>query len=143
MNLYNNIFFDDTASSLFFSTYSGGQINNNLFSGGYSVVSIGYHWGTLYNNIIQNAASTALWNAALSENPLDYGYNLLWNNVADYNDRFDPGVGDVYGNPMLNLVTGYLENGSPAIDAGNPLILDLDSSRSDIGPFGGPWAYEN
>ncbi|QOJ28982.1 MAG: hypothetical protein HRU80_08855 [Ignavibacteriales bacterium] len=27
----------------------------------------------------------------------------------------------------------------PLIDAGDPAILDLDGTRSDIGPYGGPY----
>lgn len=82
-----------------------------------------------------------MWNAALSRNPLVYGYNLLWNNGFDYNDRFAPGVGDVHADPQLDLQNGQLLPGSPAIDAGEPSVLDMDSSMSDIGPFGGPFAY--
>ncbi|MCC6962046.1 MAG: hypothetical protein IT585_02220, partial [candidate division Zixibacteria bacterium] len=40
--------------------------------------------------------------------------------------------------PMFVDTLGYLlQAGSPCIDAGRPDILDLDGSRSDIGPFGG------
>ncbi len=33
----------------------------------------------------------------------------------------------------------HLQMFSPLIDAGDPNILDLDGSRSDIGLFGGPY----
>ena len=32
----------------------------------------------------------------------------------------------------------HLQKYSPAIDKGDPTILDVDGSRSDIGMFGGP-----
>lgn len=138
----NNFVTSDSSESLLLSSYGGGDIVNNLFSHSVrSVLQIGYHWGSLYNNVIQYGESFGLWNAGLSDNPIEYGYNLLWQNGSNYNDRFDPGIGDVYDEPQLNLEGGFLEIGSPAIDAGHPGILDLDSSRSDIGPFGGPWAY--
>ena len=34
-----------------------------------------------------------------------------------------------------------LGSGSPAIDAGDPAILDADGSRSDLGAYGGPEAW--
>jgi hypothetical protein len=139
-NFYNCIFQSDTATSLWFSTYSGGDIRNNLFSGSQTAVQLGYHWGSFYNNILQFATGTALFNRAIARNPVVYGYNLFWGNAQDYS-FFEPGEGDVYNNPMLDLGNGMLLPGSPAIDSGNPEILDRDSSRSDIGPFGGPWAY--
>jgi hypothetical protein len=140
-DLYNNLFMSDTASTLIFTFYSGGRIENNLCSGGISCVSIGYHWGSFYNNVVQNAASFGMWNAALLENPLNYGYNLFWNNQSDYGPRFSPRPGDVHGDPLLDLASGRLLPDSPAIDAGNPEILDIDGTRSDIGPFGGQFAY--
>ena len=39
-----------------------------------------------------------------------------------------------YSDSTSNL---QLRPGSPLIDAGNPFILDLDGSRSDIGVYGG------
>jgi hypothetical protein len=140
-NFFNNVFLDDTASALLFTSYSGGQIRNNLFSGGDYMIEIGYHWGDFFNNILQNAQSAALWNAAVATNPLVYGYNLFWNNGYNY-DQFEPGEGDLDADPLLDLVNGRLGQASPAVDAGKPDILDLDSTRSDIGPFGGPWAFQ-
>ncbi|MBU0508434.1 hypothetical protein KKH27_06320 [bacterium] len=140
MNFYNNVFLDDTASALLYTTYSGGHIRNNLFSGGDYMIQIGYHWGDFFNNIMQDARNAALWNAAIATNPLVYGYNLFWNNGYNY-DEFDPGEGDISADPLLDLVNGRLGEGSPCVNAGKPDILDLDSTRSDIGLFGGPWAY--
>lgn len=139
-DVYNNILFSDTADGLLITNYAGGKIRNNLFKGGDYGVLIGYHWGDFQNNILQNVRNSAMWNAAVYENPLIYGYNLFWGNGSNYN-RFDPGIGDVYGDPLVDLSDGMLLAGSPAIDSGNPEILDSDNSRSDIGPFGGPYAY--
>lgn len=139
--LFNNIVWSDTADGLLITGSGGGLIQNNLFSGCVHGLQFGYFWGFFYNNIVQNVQDYALWNAALSRNPLVYGYNLLWNNGFDYNDRFAPGVGDIHADPQLDLQNGRLLPGSPAIDAGEPTVLDQDSSRSDIGPFGGPFAY--
>jgi hypothetical protein len=139
LNLINNIV-ADTAQSLFWSDYAGGIVQNNLFDGSTSALEPGYTWGSLYNNIIQHATRYGLWNAAIYRNPLQHGFNLFWQNAEDY-AGFDPGIGDVHADPLLDLVSGILGEGSPARDAGNPLISDRDGTRSDIGPFGGPWAY--
>ncbi|MCX6600946.1 MAG: Ig-like domain-containing protein [bacterium] len=141
VNLYNNVFFADSAEGLLITGYSSGRIVNNLFSGSDGGVQVGYHWGEFFNNILQHVRNVAFWNAALYGNPLQYGYDAFWMNGSDYNDRFEPGPGDFHADPLIDLQEGRLLPESPCIDAGNPDILDSDGSRSDIGPFGGPWAY--
>ena len=74
-------------------------------------------------------------------------YNLFWENTTDL-------VGMIYGDsdrvadPMFVKDTLPTSNGnydfhlqafSPGIDAGDPDILDVDASRSDIGLYGGPF----
>jgi hypothetical protein len=94
------------------------------------------------NNILQYATTVALWNAAIYTNPVDRGFNIFWRNEQNY-DGFEHSQGDLIIDPRIDLVNGTLLESSPAIDAGAPDILDRDGSRSDIGPFGGPWAYTN
>src|SRR5690606_36468568 len=66
------------------------------------------------------------------------------------------GDSDIVADPMFVNDTiptangGYdfhLQKYSPAIDKGDPAILDVDGSRSDIGMFGGPYGesytYQN
>ncbi|HOJ19552.1 MAG TPA: hypothetical protein PLT92_13405 [Ignavibacteriaceae bacterium] len=73
-------------------------------------------------------------------------YNLFWENDKNISSPFSLGSGDIEANPMLVKDTlGYslkadyhLQKYSPGIDAGDPSILDIDGSRSDIGLFGGP-----
>ncbi|MCX6600947.1 MAG: Ig-like domain-containing protein [bacterium] len=140
-DIFNNVMSSDTTKTgLIRSDYAGGLVHNNLFEGGQVGVDLGYTWGSSYNNIIRNCSRYGQWNAALYTNPLEYGYNLFWQNGSNY-FNFEPGIGDVYGDPMLDLANGTLLPGSPALHAGNPEILNIDGSRSDIGPFGGPWAY--
>jgi hypothetical protein len=140
MDFCNNILISDTAASLLLTGYSAGRIQNNLFSGSRIAVQLGYHWGTFCNNILLNSQEAAMWNAAIARNPLTYGYNLFWNNGYNY-DEFEPGEGDLEADPLLDLVAGRLLPGSPCIDTGDPSIQDLDGTRSDIGPFGGPLGY--
>lgn len=142
-DIFNNVMSSDsTKTDLLRSDYAGGSVRNNLFEGAKAGVELGYTWGTFYNNIMQNCSRYGQWNAALYTNPLEYGYNLFWQNASNY-FSFEPGIGDVYADPLLDLANGILLPGSPALHAGNPEILNTDGSRSDIGPFGGPWAYHN
>jgi len=139
-NLFNNVMASDSADGLLIALNSGGTIANNLFTGTGFPVQLAYFWGSFFNNILQNAREYAFWNAAIYENPVIYGYNLFWNNLHDY-AQFAPSPTDVYGDPLLDLENGRLGEGSPAIDAGNPTLYDLNGTRSDIGPFGGPFAF--
>ena len=73
-------------------------------------------------------------------------YNLFWQNQNDlYGLAY--GDSDIVADPMFVNDTIPTANGnydfhlqkySPAIDKGDPSILDVDGSRSDIGLFGGP-----
>ena len=139
-NFYNDLFDSDSANCMICASNSRGTIANNLFSGGYGEVQPGYFPGSLTNNIFQNARMVALYNAAEYGNPVSYGYNLFWRNAQDY-VGFVPAATDVQGDPLLDLESGRLLPGSPAIDAGDPSIIDRNGTRSDIGPFGGPYAY--
>jgi hypothetical protein len=49
------------------------------------------------------------------------------------------GEGNVFADPMFNdTLDFHLQAYSPCIDAGDPDVLDVDGSRSDIGAYGGP-----
>jgi parallel beta-helix repeat protein len=72
-------------------------------------------------------------------------YNDLWGNVISYlvgsGCSIDTSLGEnIYLDPMFVGGDDYhLQYGSPCIDAGDPNIKDPDSSRSDIGFYGGRW----
>ncbi len=76
-------------------------------------------------------------------------YNLYWQN----NTNTTGGLAehDIIANPMFvndtipvygGTFDFHLQKYSPAIDAGDPNILDVDGTRSDIGVFGGPLGEE-
>jgi hypothetical protein len=74
-----------------------------------------------------------------------YVYNNdLWNNEVNFREYpYPPAVLDTVDNidadPMfMDSLDFRLQMFSPLIDAGHPDILDIDGSRSDIGPYGGP-----
>lgn len=72
-------------------------------------------------------------------------YNLYWQNNTHTTGGFAPN--DIVADPMFvnDTIPVYggtydyrLQMFSPAIDAGDPNILDVDGTRSDIGAYGGP-----
>jgi hypothetical protein len=72
-------------------------------------------------------------------------YNLYWQNAT--NTTGGLAQHDIVANPMFvndtipvygGTFDYHLQKYSPAIDAGDPNILDVDGTRSDIGVFGGP-----
>jgi hypothetical protein len=71
-------------------------------------------------------------------------HNDVWRNVAgDYRDMGDlTGVdGNVSFDPLFaDSLDFRLRQGSPAVDAGNPLFTDPDGGPSDLGITGGPSA---
>ena len=75
-------------------------------------------------------------------------YNLYWDLSRLTGGNANAGTGNFYADPMFVNDTIPTANGnnnfqfqkySPAIDTGDPNILDKDSSRSDIGIYGGPF----
>jgi hypothetical protein len=74
---------------------------------------------------------------------LRLSYCNLWNNWNIFEPGsygyFDTAIGNQYLNPMFADTTSFqLQAFSPCIDAGDPNILDVDGTRSDIGCYGGP-----
>ncbi|MFC2103362.1 hypothetical protein ACFLSS_02920 [Bacteroidota bacterium] len=74
-------------------------------------------------------------------------YNLFWQNEENIIGIMSMDSTDIIADPMFvnDIFPAYdgnfdfhLQEYSPAIDAGDPNILDVDGSRSDIGVFGGP-----
>ena len=74
-------------------------------------------------------------------------YSIFWENEIDLSG-ITYGDSDIVADPMFVNDTIPTANGSydlhlqkysPAIDKGNPDVLDVDGSRSDIGLFGGPY----
>jgi hypothetical protein len=96
------------------------------------------------NNIILNSRESAIY----TTNSLDtavINYNCFYNNNAISNNTalFNPDTTIYYASdPMFENQDSnnyLLQMFSPLIDAGDPNILDVDGSRSDVGLYGGPY----
>ncbi len=136
-----NIYFDLLADSAFITNnlivYKKNQ--NNTFA-----LNTENDKVVIKNNVFANNK-----NGAIRGFPpyVDLNYNLFWQNQNDlYGLSY--GDSDQVADPMFIKDTIPTANGdynfhlqafSPGIDKGDPNILDLDGSRSDIGMYGGPF----
>jgi len=118
-------------------------IKNNLIINISTGAYMGQGWGQFINNMIIST-SIAFWNRPNEGQHLRPDYNLIWDyrtflggsqeitfgehNIVDLQPRFQEG-------------SYRLQPGSPGTDQGDPDIHDLDGTRSNIGVYGGPYAY--
>jgi len=79
----------------------------------------------------------------LGVNAIDLAYNDMWGSTSGDYFGCTPGEGSVALDPGFVDAARHhyaLSNTSPLIDRGDPAILDSDSTRSDMGAYGGPSA---
>jgi hypothetical protein len=118
------------------------QANNNYFIGKYlQIFFIGPDNTIKNNNVVMAEGEIQAWG---NEN-LKYQYNNVWNSIVGYSG-FTPDTTNLSVNPMIvnddstqGKLDFHLQMLSPLIDAGDSNILDKDSTRSDIGLYGGPY----
>lgn len=130
-------------------TYINGEVlENNVFiqNGNTSkycenISVTGGYRTKVRNNIIAYAKDVGI-----NSDSLYVDYNLFIGNSLDGTSGVIFGPNNVYADPLFvkeavpNETINFdfhLQALSPAIDAGDPSILDVDGSRSDIGMYGG------
>jgi parallel beta-helix repeat protein len=151
MFVQNNLIVVDEYYGIYLTKFSEGfvtaPIRNNTVSADpwHAVVSV-----TFTNEIKNNVLMDGYYGVHAHRydgyncNP-EVSYNNLWHNVQPYSIENGATIdtslgGNIYLDPMFVGGSDYhLQYGSPCIDAGDPNIKDPDSSRSDIGCYGGPW----
>jgi hypothetical protein len=72
---------------------------------------------------------------------IDLSYNDMWGNTSGDYFGCTPGAGSVSVDPGFADAARHhyaLSSTSPLIDRGDPGVLDSDSTRSDMGAYGGP-----
>ena len=118
--------------------------NNNDYIGNYNMALFGGAKTIIKNNVIAFAKRAGI---QAVEDTLFVDYNLFYGNLTNINSWIKLGSNNVFADPLFrndSIPTEelnfdyHLLKFSPAIDAGDPSILDKDGSRSDIGMFGGP-----
>jgi hypothetical protein len=124
-------------------------IENNVLSYQYSGTGNPASILTQIDPLIKNVVLTKNKKGIRSDETLT-NYTLFWDNLVDIDGYLSPisyGDSDIVADPMFVRDTIPTPNGSydfhlqkysPAIDRGDPNILDVDGTRSDIGLYGGP-----
>jgi hypothetical protein len=134
--IYNNLFINRWGRAIALSDNT--LFINNIITGfSNEAILVGNDNQVVKNNIIENAEVGITSN--VSENPV-IQYNDFWNlEVVNQNIAY-PDSTNIFRDPMFVDDTSdfHLQMFSPLIDAGDPNILDVDGSRSDIGIYGGP-----
>jgi len=98
-----------------------------------------YIGGFLKNSIILQCG-IGYHNYALNLTYFEHDWNLFWQNEQDFR-LSEPQRGELFTDPKFENQSFRLEDNSPCRNAGDPEILDRDGSRSDIGLYGGFYAY--
>ncbi|GJQ61025.1 MAG: hypothetical protein SCALA702_00780 [Melioribacteraceae bacterium] len=101
----------------------------------------------IHNNIVYRYPQAVELRNAVEWYNIDY--NCLYENTHGFDDTVSVGENNIELDPMwIKSPLGpeqpdefdlRLQKYSPCIDTGNPDILDVDGTRSDIGLFGGPF----
>ncbi len=130
VSFVNNVIYDTRKSGFYGSVYGLHISSCTNFDG--------------RNNIVNRIRKNFTYQSA-------YGVSAPAGTVWEYCDVFDasnglytggiaPGTGCITADPLFVAVSTdfHLASGSPCINAGDPAILDVDNSRSDMGCYGGP-----
>jgi hypothetical protein len=91
------------------------------------------------NNHIENTQTGLFYDVGSGLPEPDFHYNNLWQNQANF-QNVSADTTNIYLDPMFvneDSMDFHLQMYSPLINAGDPAILDLDFTRSDIGLYGG------
>jgi hypothetical protein len=142
VKVYNNrIYAESGARGIYNNVVQYLQVYNNYITGN---IGDGIRFGSPYNTGKNNVISNAN-RGIIAGGDFVFQYNNLWENDINY-VGFTPDTTNLSVDPMVvnnNSTQGeldfHLQMFSPLIDAGDPNILDKDSSRSDIGLYGGPY----
>jgi hypothetical protein len=92
---------------------------------------------SIYNNEVSNCL-----NGIGAGDTTTVNYNNLWRNEEDFLGDIIDSIGNIFRDPMYvnrDSLDFRLQAFSSLIDAGDPNILDVDGTRSDIGVYGGPY----
>jgi hypothetical protein len=120
-----------------------GEVKNNLILGFDDGIKP-YPGASIRNNIVMDSWGSAI-NIGQPDFYGDINYNLFYQckRISNNLSWFNPDTTIYYTtDPMFENQDSnnyLLQMFSPLINAGDPNILDIDGSRSDVGLYGGPY----
>ncbi len=141
--IVNNIITGGARTTGYVGATDAAILRNNLFMNLSYSCQIGYGWGDFRNNMILDCLH-GFYSAAIDGQPLEADFNLFWESGQPERTETMLHWGEhnlIDVNPLFVAETLKLREQSPAKDGGVPEIRDLDGSISDIGVYGGPYAY--
>jgi hypothetical protein len=148
VKIFNNLIIAEIGIRAFRTANLPNLIINNYITGNFDdpfdeiYVIEGRENNVIENNVVTNAERGIKYYGYPNE---IVKYNNSWNNDINYsgsaldttNLSVDPMI--VNDDTTQGELDFHLQKYSPLIDAGDPTILDKDSTRSDIGLYGGPF----
>lgn len=143
----NNLFISTKNSSGNYHCITGYNYksNNNLMTGIY------FHNAVILCNLANDHRNNMVMNGKYGIRPSDFEpsvirYNAFWNVQLIFLQPPEDSTNKMLFPMFVDEAGGdfRLQKYSPLIDAGDPELLDVDGTRSDIGPLGGPYgkSYE-
>ena len=127
--------FDASAGGAVFTYYSTTTLTNVLVA--QPTASAGIYAYT-YSDAAPAVSYTLSWDPGGTPFAIWNGGSMLTMDGVDGNFSSDPLFVSASDDGWPRNDDLRLGEGSPAIDAGDPAILDADGTRSDVGVFGGP-----
>jgi len=137
-NVKNNLFYS-LQSDVPIHSEQQEDIVSNVVYGNYNTGIFKSYIGIIKNNSVTGGEKGI--RIASGSSPPQIQYNNVWDNETNYYN-YSPDSTNISVDPMFvnpDSMDFHLQMYSPLIDAGDPNILDKDSSRSDIGLYGGPF----
>ncbi len=142
--IYNNLIISEQSGYQGIDKVSYIEVINNHIKGHLSSYGILAGPNDIVKNNIVTDANFGIESSGIQNLPY-LQYNNSWNNENNY-VGFTPDTTNLTVNPMIvnddttqEDIDFHLQKYSPLIDAGDPSIFDKDSTRSDIGFYGGPY----
>ena len=143
LKIFNNLIYAEEGFNGINPNVTNARIFNNHQAGNFngSVLKI-YSDNKVKNNVVTGGTSLGV-ETAIGASDFVFQYNDVWNNAANYsgmapdstNLSVDPMV--VNDDTTQGELDFHLQKYSPLVDAGDPTMIDKDSSRIDIGLYGG------
>jgi parallel beta-helix repeat protein len=143
--IMNNVIFNNALNGIFVEdTASANIVNNTISTNGWD--GIGCYSGDgveIKNNIVVENGIDGI--SAITTPEPTLSYNNVWNNAGWAYYECSAGIGDIVINPIFvdsAIFDFHLQNGSPCIDAGDPLSDYSDEpnpngTRINMGAYGG------
>jgi hypothetical protein len=141
--IFNNIIFVKSGGEgIYQNVVPYLQLFNNYITGNLGDAISILSSNSVKNNVVTNANKGIIF---MGSGSFNFHYNDTWRNNINYTG-YIPDSTNISLDPMIvndDSTQGdldfHLQMFSPLINAGDPTILDKDSSRSDIGLYGGPY----